>query len=64
MKRLLAVLFAMSVFGCTTVQVGETGGKAKAGSVVVCHKGKKTLNLPPEAVQAHLDHGDHLGSCK
>jgi hypothetical protein len=30
---------------------------------LVCHKGKKTLDLPPSAVQAHLGHGDHRGSC-
>jgi hypothetical protein len=31
--------------------------------VVVCHKGKKTLELPRGAAQAHLDHGDRLGRC-
>lgn len=63
MRRLVAVLLAMAMLGCATVPVGGSSGKAKAGSTLVCHKGKKTLNLPPEAVQAHLDHGDHLGKC-
>jgi hypothetical protein len=31
--------------------------------VAVCHKGKKTLWLPPAAVDAHLAHGDTLGPC-
>jgi hypothetical protein len=31
--------------------------------VVVCHKGKKTLELPREAAQAHLNHGDRRGRC-
>jgi hypothetical protein len=30
---------------------------------LVCHKGKNTLDLPPSAVQAHLDHGDRRGRC-
>jgi hypothetical protein len=30
---------------------------------VVCHKGKKTLELPRNAAQAHLNHGDKLGPC-
>lgn len=32
-------------------------------SKVVCHKGKKTLELPEPAVEAHLNHGDTLGPC-
>ncbi len=39
------------------------GGK----KVLVCHKpdkkGGHTLSLPPEAVPAHLAHGDKLGAC-
>ena len=30
---------------------------------LVCHKGKKTLSLPPSAVDAHLNHGDRRGRC-
>jgi hypothetical protein len=33
------------------------------GHELVCHKGKKTLSLPPSAVDAHLGHGDHRGPC-
>lgn len=31
--------------------------------VQICHKGKNTLCVSINAVQAHLDHGDTLGSC-
>ena len=31
--------------------------------ILICHKGKKTLSLPPSAVQAHLNHGDRRGPC-
>jgi len=31
--------------------------------VLVCHKGKNTLCISINALQAHLDHGDSLGSC-
>lgn len=33
------------------------------GKVLICHKGKNTLCISESALQAHLDHGDHLGSC-
>ena len=33
-----------------------------AAKQYVCHNGN-TLDLPPSAVQAHLDHGDYRGSC-
>jgi hypothetical protein len=31
--------------------------------VVVCHKGKNTLELPRSAADAHLGHGDRPGPC-
>jgi hypothetical protein len=64
MKLLLTVLLAMFLCGCATVPGHGKSGKAGDGSTVVCHKGKKTLNLPQDAVRAHLDHGDHLGPCQ
>jgi hypothetical protein len=42
---------------------GKPGGKAGGDTATVCHKGKKTLELPRGAAQAHLDHGDRLGPC-
>ncbi len=31
--------------------------------VLLCHKGKKTMEVPSSSVQKHLDHGDTLGAC-
>lgn len=31
--------------------------------VDICHKDKKTINVSPNAIHAHLAHGDTLGSC-
>ena len=39
------------------VQCGNSGDK-----VMVCHNGQETC-ISPNAVQAHLNHGDKLGSC-
>jgi hypothetical protein len=67
MKLMLALISTMFVGGCAVVPDGGGGGKSngKAGgdTAVVCHKGKKTLELPRSAAQAHLDHGDRLGPC-
>jgi len=62
MKLMLALILLLSVSGCV---VAPTGGGEKAGgdTVVVCHKGKKTLELPRSAAKAHLDHGDRPGPC-
>jgi hypothetical protein len=30
---------------------------------LICHKGRKTLELPQSAVRAHLGHGDQRGAC-
>lgn len=61
MKLVLAVLLVLSVAGCVVVPGGS--GKAGGGTALLCHKGKKTMELPQDAVQAHLDHGDRLGPC-
>lgn len=63
MKPFLAALLSLSIGGCVLVPVGGSDGKAGGGTTLVCHKGKKTMELPQEAVRAHLDHGDHLGPC-
>ena len=64
MKLALSLVLAVLVCGCTTFPGSKESGKAGGGTTVVCHKGKKKLNLPQEAVRAHLDHGDHLGPCR
>lgn len=61
MKRFLAALLILPVAGCVVVPVNSGKG---GGSALVCHKGKKTLELPREAVQAHLNHGDRMGPCR
>ncbi len=65
MKRMLALVL-LFVSGCVVAPDGGGGksnGKAGGDTAVVCHKGKKTLELPRGAAQAHLDHGDKLGPC-
>ncbi|MCZ6582523.1 MAG: hypothetical protein O6761_05050 [Thaumarchaeota archaeon] len=32
--------------------------------VEICHKGKKTISVSPNAVDAHLSHDDELGACE
>lgn len=64
MKLARFLVLTMFVCGCTTFPGSQESGKAGGGTTVVCHKGKKTLNLPNEAVRAHLDHGDRLGPCQ
>ena len=62
MKLLLASMLLLFVSACA---LAPTGGGEKAGgdTVVVCHKGKKTLELPVSAADAHLGHGDRRGPC-
>lgn len=62
MKRILAVLLVLPLAGCVVFPV-DGFGKAGGGTALVCHKGKKTMELPREAAHAHLNHGDHLGPC-
>ena len=66
MKSMLASLLLVVLSGCVVapdVGGGHTTGKAGGDTVLVCHKGKKTLELPRSAAQAHLDHGDRRGPC-
>lgn len=61
MKYLLALLLVLPLSGCELLPVALTG---PANRDLVCHKGKKTLELPREAISAHLGHGDHRGPCR
>lgn len=63
MKPLLLTFVLLIFTGCTVIHVRETPPPASDGKRAVCHKGKKTLYLPPSAVEAHLKHGDTLGPC-
>lgn len=43
---------------------GQVSGQgAGQDRQVICHKGKKTMELPASAVDAHLGHGDRRGPC-
>jgi len=58
MKKLLigfTALSAMMVFKAVGAQQTET-------KVTICHKGN-SLCISPDAVPAHLGHGDKLGNC-
>ena len=66
MKAILSSVMVLVVSGCAVVpdiDGGKSNGRAGGDTAVVCHKGKKTLELPRNAAQAHLDHGDKLGPC-
>lgn len=66
LKVCLLVALAGTANGCVLVGPHSGGGKSSGGGggeVTICHKGKKTMTLPAEAVGAHMDHGDHRGPC-
>ncbi len=63
MKFILIPLITLAVSACAYDPHYGKSGKAGGDTVVVCHKGKKTMELPREAARAHLDHGDRYGSC-
>ena len=52
---------ALLLGGCASISYSEPG--APPASVIVCHKGKKTLELPEPAARGHLAHGDTPGPC-
>jgi hypothetical protein len=61
MKLMLATVLLLSLSSCVVAPTDT--GKGGGDTVVVCHKGKKTLELPRSAAKAHLDHGDRVGRC-
>jgi hypothetical protein len=63
MKLDSGVLLALLLSSCATVHHAP-GQKAGGDTAFVCHKGKKTLELPSEAVDAHIQHGDEHGRCQ
>ncbi len=67
MKLMLALIMLLPLSACELVPADGGGnpgnGKAGGDTVVVCHKGKKTLELPRSAAEAHLGHGDRPGPC-
>lgn len=65
MKTLTAVLLMLALSACATVYPGQSRQGMGQGSdkVLICHKGKNTLELPTSAAQAHINHGDRYGRC-
>jgi len=61
MKRLLALLLVLPLSGCALLPAELIG---QPGKNLVCHKGKKTLELPREAITAHPGHADYRGPCR
>lgn len=61
MKCLLAFLLILPLSGCVLLPAELTGPPRND---LVCHKGKKTLELPRDAMSAHLGHGDYRGPCR
>jgi hypothetical protein len=62
MKLPLIALLTLAVGACTYVPMAGSGTKGN-DTVMVCHKGKKTMELPRSAAAAHRDHGDRYGPC-
>ena len=63
MKIALVLALAVVLSACGSVRHRNLIEADGGNSVYVCHKGKKTLELPRTAVDAHLAHGDWLGRC-
>ena len=62
MKLLPVLLLALFAAACTYVPL--TGNGNQPDVVLVCHKGKKELELPSNAAAEHRKHGDTYGRCR
>lgn len=60
MKFLVALLLVVPLGACSAIRMSAPPDDT---TVVVCHKGKKTLVVPHHAADAHLNHGDWYGNC-
>jgi hypothetical protein len=67
MKHVLAITAAVILSGCVVAPaepVPSRAATARPGDVaLVCHKNMRTVQVPAEAVQAHVNHGDRTGAC-
>lgn len=63
MKFALTIASALLLSACVYVPFARGPAPKSGGDVTLCHKGKKTMQLPESAARAHLDHGDRLGPC-
>lgn len=62
MKWIIALALIALASGCGHVRFGHHGHHGP-DTVLICHKGKKTMELPREAAQGHIGHGDRYGRC-
>lgn len=68
-KYFIALVITISFISCSSenFEVQESSldkARSELGKkVTICHKGKETLTVSPNAIQAHLDHGDIVGDC-
>ena len=75
MKAILLLVLTISLSGCLVVgperryghdeRYGKDVYDVDPGQekILVCHKGKQTMELPASALSGHLNHGDHRGPC-
>jgi hypothetical protein len=63
MKVLTVLVLVFAVSACAQMRHRHMVQKAGGDTVFVCHKGKKTLEIPREAAEAHIAHGDWYGRC-
>lgn len=66
MKTTLVLALTLGLAACGSYGHRDYGrGPPKGGgdTVLICHKGKKTMELPRSSVNAHIAHGDRHGAC-
>ncbi len=68
MKPAAVLLLALTTTACVYFPVDSHSGKSgksgsSGGTALICHKGKKTMELPQEAANGHIKHGDRYGPC-
>jgi hypothetical protein len=60
---LVMLLVASTGLGCVAISTAPPPDRGQE-KVLVCHKGKNTLEVAAPAVDAHLRHGDTRGPCR
>jgi hypothetical protein len=65
MKTTLLAVLVLFLAACGHIRIVDDGhgGKAGGDTVLICHKGKKTMELPRSAAGGHMNHGDRYGRC-
>jgi hypothetical protein len=66
MKTSLLVVLVLALGACGHIRIADGGpgpGHKGGDTVLICHKGKKTMELPRSAAEGHMGHGDRYGRC-